>query len=41
MLKDKKVIVFGERDDIGGTTIRTCLEAAGAEIIYESTACFV
>lgn len=41
MLKDKKVIVFGERDDISGKTARTCVEAAGAEIIYESTACFV
>lgn len=41
MLKDKKVIVFGERDDISGKTVATCLQAASAEIIYESTACFV
>ena len=41
MLQDKKAIVFGERDDIAASTIRTCLEAAGAEVIYESTACFV
>jgi hypothetical protein len=41
MLKDKKVIVFGERDDISGKTVAIFLQAAGAEIIYESTACFV
>ncbi|MBW1791199.1 MAG: hypothetical protein JRJ14_02855 [Deltaproteobacteria bacterium] len=41
MLKGKKVIVFGERDDISGKTVAICLQAAGAEIIYESTACFV
>jgi len=41
MLKDKKVIVFGERDDVSGKTMARCLLAAGAEIIYESTACFV
>ncbi len=40
-LKGKKVIVFGERDDISGKSISTCLAAAGAEVIYESTACFV
>jgi glycine/sarcosine/betaine reductase complex component A len=41
MLKGKKVIVFGERDDISGTTVSNCLKAAGADIIYEDTACFV
>ena len=41
MLQGKKAIVFGERDDISGTTIATCLRAAGCEILYEATACFV
>lgn len=41
MLKGKKAIVFGERDDVSGLAIRKCLEAAGAEIVYESTSCFV
>jgi len=41
MLQGKKGIVFGERDDISGKTVATCLKAAGVEIIYESTACFV
>ena len=40
-LKDKKVIVFGERDDISGPSVRTCLKAASAIIVYEATACFV
>jgi betaine reductase len=41
MLQGKKTIVFGERDDISGSTASTCLKAAGAEIVYEATACFV
>lgn len=41
MLTGKKIIVFGERDDISGTTVSACLQAAGAEIVYEATACFV
>ena len=40
-LKDKKVIVFGERDDISGNSVSTCLKSAAATIIYEATACFV
>ncbi len=41
MLKDKKVAVFGERDDIAGLAVRHCVEAAGAEVVYEATSCFV
>jgi hypothetical protein len=41
LLKGKKAIVFGERDDISAATVSTCLKAAGSEIVYESTACFV
>ena len=40
-LKGKKVGVFGERDDVSGSAIRNCVEAAGGEIIYETTSCFV
>jgi len=40
-LQGKKAIVFGERDDISGKTVANCLLASGAEVIYESTACFV
>ena len=41
MLDTKKAIIFGERDDISGTTVGNCLRAAGMEIIYQETACFV
>ena len=41
MLDNKKAIIFGERDDISGSTIGNCLRAANVEIIYEDTACFV
>ena len=40
-LSAKKVAVFGERDDVAGTAIRNCIEAAGGEIVYETTSCFV
>ena len=40
-IEGRKAIVFGERDDVSGPAIRACLEAAGAEIVHESTACFV
>ena len=41
VLKGKKIGVFGERDDVAGAAIRSCVEAAGGEIVYETTACFV
>lgn len=41
MLAGKKVAIFGERDDVTGLAIRNCMEAAGAEVVYETTSCFV
>jgi hypothetical protein len=41
ILKGKKVAVFGERDDVAGLAVRNCVEAAGAEVVYETTSCFV
>jgi hypothetical protein len=41
MLRGKKVAVFGERDDVNGPAVRKCVEAAGGEVIYETTSCFV
>ena len=41
MLEGKQAIVFGERDDVSGEAIRRCLEAAGAEVVFETTSCFV
>ena len=40
-LSGKKVAVFGERDDESGLAIRRCVSAAGAEVVYEATSCFV
>lgn len=44
MLKGKKIIVFGERDEIPGLSIEECLKAAGAkqtDIVFSLTECFV
>ncbi len=41
MFKGKKVIIFGERDGVPGPAIEACMNAAGAEVIYSVTECFV
>ncbi len=41
ILKDKKVVVIGDRDGIPGPAIAACAETAGAEVIFSSTECFV
>ena len=41
MLKDKKVIIIGDRDGIPGPAIEECVKTAGAEVVYSSTECFV
>jgi hypothetical protein len=41
MLSGKKALVFGERDDVAGPAIKRCVQAAGAEVVYETTHCFV
>ena len=41
ILQGKKVAVFGERDDITALSISKCVEAAGGDIVYETTSCFV
>jgi len=41
MFKGKKAIVIGERDGVPGPAIAKCLSAAGAEIVYTTTECFV
>lgn len=40
-LKGKRAIVIGERDGVQGPSISECLKAAGADIIYSATECFV
>lgn len=41
MFNGRKVIVIGERDGVAGPAIAACVEAAGGEVVYSSTACFV
>ena len=41
VFQGKKVIVIGERDGVPGPAIAKCLSAAGAEVVYMTTECFV
>ena len=41
MHKGKKIIAIGERDGVPGPVIAECLEAAGYEVIFQATECFV
>jgi betaine reductase len=41
MFKGKKVIVVGERDGVPGPAIAQCVLAAGGEIAFMTTECFV
>ncbi len=41
MFKDKKVVALGERDGISGPAIAACVQAAGGEVVFSATECFV
>lgn len=41
MLDGKKVIALGERDGISGPSIAKCIEAAGGDVVFVATECFV
>lgn len=41
MLEGTRVIALGERDGISGPAIAACAEAAGAEVVFVATECFV
>ena len=41
ILKDKKVVIIGDRDGVPGPAISACVECAGGEVIFASTECFV
>lgn len=41
MFNGKKVIVIGERDGVPGPAIAKCVAAAGADVVYTTTECFV
>jgi betaine reductase len=40
-LKGKRAIIIGERDGVQGPSIAKCLKAAGANVTYAVTECFV
>lgn len=40
-LKDKKIIIVGERDGVPAPSIAECVNAAGGEVIFMDTQCFV
>jgi glycine reductase len=37
----KKIIILGERDGVPAPAIAACMAAAGAEVVYSITECFV
>lgn len=41
MFQGKKAIILGEMDGVPGPAIAACLKAAGAEVIFAVTECFV
>ncbi len=41
MLSNKKIIAIGDRDGVPGPAIDACVEAAGAEVVFSTTECFV
>ena len=41
LLNGAKAIIIGDRDGIPGPAIEECVKAAGAEIVFSSTECFV
>jgi len=41
VLRGKRVIVIGERDGVPGPAIANCVVAAGGQVVYLTTECFV
>ena len=41
LLKNKKVVIIGDRDGIPGPAIEACAKSVGAEVVFSSTECFV
>lgn len=41
MFEGKKVIALGERDGVAGPAIAACVQAAGGEVAFVATECFV
>ena len=40
-LQGKKVIALGERDGVQGGALAACAQSAGAEVVLETTYCFI
>ena len=41
ILADKWAIVIGDRDGVPGPAIEECVKAAGGNVAYSATECFV
>lgn len=41
MFDGKFVIALGERDGIAGPAIAACAKAAGSDVVFSATECFV
>jgi glycine reductase len=40
-LENKVVVALGERDGVSGPAIAACAEAAGGQVVFSATECFV
>ena len=40
-LRGQKVIALGARDGVSGPAIAACVAAAGGDVVYVATECFV
>lgn len=41
MFDGKRVIALGERDGVSGPAIAACVQAAGGDVAFVATECFV
>ena len=41
ILKDKKVVIIGDRDGVPGQAIAECVKTARGDVVFSSTECFV
>lgn len=41
MFSNRKIVALGERDGISGPAIAACVVAAGGEVAFVATECFV
>jgi len=41
LLRDKQVIIIGDRDGVPGPAIEECVKSAGAHVAFSATECFV